>query len=90
MLLDYFEDQVDQQRLVTMREAEDKLAEFIKFNNRPVLRGLGSVKRKSAIAHAEREYDRYSEKRLCGIREFSREVGAAGCPALWPGMTDVM
>ena len=33
MLLDYFEEQVDQGRLVTMVEAEEKLDGFIRFNN---------------------------------------------------------
>ncbi len=37
MLLDYFEDQVDQGRLVLMQEAEQKLDEYIKFNGWPLL-----------------------------------------------------
>lgn len=67
MLLDYFEDQVDQRRLVTMTEAEAKLAEFIKFNERPVLTHLGSVKREAADAHAEQQYGLFKE-RLRAIR----------------------
>lgn len=62
MLLDYFEDQADQGRLVMMAEAEAKLAEFIKFNQRPLLTHLGSVKRESADHHAEKQYAIYKEK----------------------------
>jgi hypothetical protein len=63
MLLDYFEDQVDIGRIVMMDEAETKLGEFIKFNNRPLLRHLGSVKKEKAVAHAERQYDTFNERR---------------------------
>ncbi len=52
MLLDYFEEQVDQGRLVTMVEAEEKLDGFIKFNNWPLLRGAGRVSRSRADDHA--------------------------------------
>lgn len=62
MLLDYFEDQADQGRLVTMAEAEAKMCDFIKFNNRPVLGHLGSVKREKAVRHAESEYELYKER----------------------------
>ncbi len=62
MLLDYFEDQVDQGRLVTMAEAEAKLSEFINFNQRPLLTHLGSVKRESADKHAEKQYITFKEK----------------------------
>ena len=62
MLLDYFEDQVDQGRLVTMVEAERKLCEFIKFNNRPLLKDLGGVKRDSADQHAIRQYEIWKEQ----------------------------
>lgn len=44
-----------------MAEAERKLCEFIKFNNRPLLTHLGSVKRETADNHAIREYDTYKE-----------------------------
>jgi len=52
MLLDYFEEQVDQGRLVTMVEAEEKLDGFIKFNNWPLLRSAGRVSRSDADDHA--------------------------------------
>jgi hypothetical protein len=63
MLLDYFEDQLEQRRLVTMEEAEQKMNEFIKFNNRPLLLNMGSVKRSQADAHAESQYQIFDQKR---------------------------
>lgn len=52
MLLDYFEEQLDQGRLVTMAEAEAKLNEFIKFNKWPLLTHKGRVKGDDARDHA--------------------------------------
>ena len=63
MLLDFFEDQADQGRLVMMAEAETKLGEFIKFNQRPLLTHLGSVKRETANGVAEHEFEIFKEKR---------------------------
>lgn len=52
MLLDYFEDQVDQRRLVTMDDAERKLDEYIKFNSWPLLRDAGRISRAAADRRA--------------------------------------
>lgn len=52
MLLDYFEEQLDQGRLVTMADAETKLNGFIKFNGWPLLRDGGRVTRVAADRHA--------------------------------------
>ncbi len=52
MLLDYFEDQIDQSRLVTMTDAEESLDGFIKFNKWPLLQDLGRVSRRAADQRA--------------------------------------
>lgn len=52
MLLDYFEEQIDQGKLVTMIEAEEKLDGFIRFNGWPLLRNAGQVSRLTADEHA--------------------------------------
>lgn len=70
MLLDFFEDQVDIGKLVTMAEAEMKMDDFIKLAGRPLLTHLGSVKREKADAHAERQFDLYKVKRTA-IRQAS-------------------
>jgi hypothetical protein len=59
MLLDYFEEQLDQGRLVTMAEAEAKLNEFIKFNQWALLTHKGSVKGDDAREHAKRLLKEY-------------------------------
>jgi hypothetical protein len=55
MLLDYFEEQLDQGRLVTMAEANSKLVDFIKFNGWPLLTHNGKVSRDAANEHALRQ-----------------------------------
>lgn len=52
MLLDYFEDQVDQGRLVMMAQCESAADDFIRFNKWPLLTHKGSVKGDDARAHA--------------------------------------
>lgn len=52
MLLDYFEDQADQGKLVMMADAESKLDEYIKFNGWPLLRDAGRISRAAADRRA--------------------------------------
>ncbi len=63
MLLDFFEDRLDQGRLTTMAAAAAKLAEFLKFNERPVLEHKGCVTREEADRHAEAQYEQFAERR---------------------------
>ncbi|MBI1237503.1 MAG: DNA-binding protein [Alphaproteobacteria bacterium] len=63
MLLDFFEDRLDQGRLTTMAAAAAKLAEFLRFNERPVLEHKGSVTREEANRHAEAQYEEFAERR---------------------------
>jgi hypothetical protein len=62
MLLDYFEQETDLQRLVMMGDAEAKLDKFIRNNERPLLRGLGSVSKANADKHVKAHYTRYKEE----------------------------
>ena len=78
MVLDYFEDQAERRQPVTMMALEEKLNEFLKFNNRPVLRHLGSVSREAADAHAVAEYEKFAATR----RLRRQEEGAASVVAL--------
>lgn len=64
MLLDYFEEQLDQGRLVTMAEAENKMDEFIEFNGWPLLEGYGRVKKTTADVHAKRQLKLYKKNLL--------------------------
>lgn len=62
MLLDYFEDQLDQGRLTTMAEIETKLDKFIKFNNWPLLTDLGRAKKSTADKHALKQLKIYKKQ----------------------------
>ena len=59
MLLEYFEDQLDQHRLVTMADAEEKLDGFIRFNQWPLLTDGGRITRASADKHALEQLKRF-------------------------------
>ena len=63
MLLDYFEDQTERRRLVLLAEAEAKLDEWLRFNDRPVLAGHGKVAKAKAEAHALEQYRLFDEQR---------------------------
>lgn len=63
MLLDYFEQETDLQRLVTMADAESKMNKFIKNNERPLLRNAGSVSKKDADKYAKSQYEVFNEER---------------------------
>ena len=89
MTLDYFDDQTQRRRVVTMIELEGKLDEFLKFNNRPALAHLGSVSRPDADAHAEAEYERFAEVRrlrrqhegevtISSLKKAQKQIGKGG------------
>jgi len=62
MLLDYFEQELDLGRLVTMADAEAKVDMFIRNNERALLAGAGSVSKAAADAHAKGQYRMYKEE----------------------------
>jgi hypothetical protein len=63
MLLDYFEDQTERRRLVLLSGAEAKLDEWLRFNERPILKGHGKVSSKKAETHALEQYACFDEQR---------------------------
>lgn len=63
MWLDYAEDQARRRKQVFMKEWEQKLDEFLRFNERRVLPNAGSVSKKHAEAHARDEYDQFAQRR---------------------------
>jgi len=71
MLLDYFEQETDLRRLVTMNDAETKLDTFIRNNERPLLRGKGSVSKVDADRHAKAQYALFNEQRRAIAHEAS-------------------
>jgi hypothetical protein len=47
-----------------MGEAETKLDEWLRFNNRTVLTGRGKVTKSDADEHAEREFRKFEAKQI--------------------------
>lgn len=71
MWLDYAEDQARRRKQVFMKDWEQKLDEFLRFNERRVLGNAGSVSKKHAEAHARDEYEQFAQRR----REHREAVG---------------
>ncbi len=71
MWLDYAEDQALRRKQVFMKDWEQKLDEFLRFNDRNVLPNAGSVSKKRAEDHARGEYERFAMRR----REFKEALG---------------
>ncbi len=62
MLLDYFSQETDLQRLVNISDARDKLDQFVKNNERLLLRSAGSISKTKADSHAKSEYKKYKKQ----------------------------
>ncbi|QOX80484.1 virulence RhuM family protein [Trichlorobacter lovleyi] len=71
MWLDFAEDQALRRKQVFMKDWEQKLDEFLRFNDRRVLENAGSVSKKHAEAHARDEYEQFAQQR----REHKEAVG---------------
>lgn len=63
MYLDYAELQAKQHHVMHMSDWEEKLNQFLKFNDREVLQNFGTVKREVAEALAIAEYEKYDAHR---------------------------
>jgi hypothetical protein len=63
MWLDFAEDQARRRKQVFMKDWEQRLDEFLQFNQRNVLTNAGSISKAQADAFAEQEYDRFAERR---------------------------
>lgn len=63
MWLDYAEDQAQRRKQIFMRDWEDKLDEFLRFNDRAVLPDAGKVSKQTAEDHAKAEFDAFEERR---------------------------
>jgi hypothetical protein len=71
MWLDFAEDQARRRKQVFMKDWEQKLDEFLRFNERRVLPHAGSVSKKDGEEHARLEYDKFARSR----REYKEAVG---------------
>lgn len=63
MWLDYAEDQANRRKQIFLKDWEEKLDSFLKFNEREVLVNFGSVSKKEANKVAKEEYKKFSAQR---------------------------
>jgi hypothetical protein len=63
MWLDFAEDQARRRKQVFLKDWDVRLDEFLRFNDRAVLRDKGRIKRADADARAEAEYDEFAARR---------------------------
>lgn len=63
MWLDFAEDQARRRRQIFLKDWETRLDDFLRFNEREVLVGSGSVSSQAALEHAEAEYDLFARHR---------------------------
>jgi hypothetical protein len=71
MWLDYAEDQAIRRKQVFMRDWEQKLDDFLRFNEREVLPHAGKISKKQAEELAHAEYEQFAELR----REHKESIG---------------
>ena len=72
MWLDYAEDQAKRKQQVFLKDWEEKLDSFLKFNDRDVLGNFGNISKKEADKKAKDEYKKFSAAR----REKREAIGA--------------
>ena len=65
MWLDFAEDQAKRRKQVFLNDWQEKLDQFLAFNDRDVLSNAGKVSKKAAEQKALEEYDRYAEQQRC-------------------------
>lgn len=59
MFLDYAENQAQKAKKMSMKDWHTKLDDFLRFNEYQILNNYGSIKKKTADAHAALEYEKY-------------------------------
>lgn len=74
MYLDYADDQARRRNPMYMKDWEERLNAFLRFNEREILMNKGSISMELAKAKAESEYDRFDDQRRA--LEASDDLGA--------------
>lgn len=62
MWLDFAEDQASRRKQVFLKDWQEKLDQFLQFNDRDILAGAGQVSKQQADEKAAAEYARYAEQ----------------------------
>lgn len=63
MWLDFADDQARRRKDIFLKDWEDKLDAFLRFNDRNVLPDAGKVSKQQADARAQVEYERFAAQR---------------------------
>ena len=71
MWLDFAEDQAKRHKHIFMRDWEQKLDEFLRFNDGNVLSDAGQISKKAADDYARNEYEKFAQRR----REYKELIG---------------
>ena len=82
MFLDYAEDQAHRRKQVFMRDWRTKLDDFLKFNERALLKDAGEVSREDADRHAQSQYALFENRRRKELETKAEAEFAAGITAL--------
>ena len=77
MWLDFAEDQARRRQQVFLRDWQDKLDQFLQFNDREVLQGAGKISKKMADEKAQAEYGQFAEQQR-RLKEAEGEKDIAG------------
>ena len=75
MWLDFAEDQARRRKQVFLKDWETKLNEFLRFNERAVLRDKGKVSKGDADARAETEYEEFAARRRALLEAEAERAG---------------
>lgn len=86
MWLDFAEDQARRRQQVFLRDWQEKLDQFLQFNDREVLQRAGTVSKKMADEKAQAEYIQFAEQQR-RLKEAEEEKDIAG---LLQWITDAM
>lgn len=62
MWLDFAEDQARRRKQIFLHEWQDKLNQFLQFNDRDVLQGAGKISKRIADEKAQTEYSHFAEQ----------------------------
>lgn len=73
MWLDFAEDQARRRQQVFLRDWQDKLDQFLQFNDREVLQGAGKISKKMADEKAQAEYVQFCRTTTALKRSRRRE-----------------
>lgn len=73
MWLDFAEDQAKRRKQVFIKDWEQKLDDFLRFNERRVLPNAGKVSKQAAEEHARGEFEKFEIRR----REYKEALGEA-------------